>query len=357
EIPLSLEAAGERYWALSLTAWRIAMGAKIETDARVHQFVGIPSSSTERQLMRIRFTPIPRVSIKELVDHPELASRFTGKTVFVGDTSSTSSDRKMTPVGELPGVEIHAQAFETIAHGAFLNEANWMPLVFAALLAIAAGFTFVYVPGWQANALAAVILLAGSIAPYVFFTQNLVFSFITPFSAAWLSVVTAAAYEHLVVRRALRRATADRARYQQSLHFVTHEMRTPLTAIQGSSELITRYANMPEEKRKQMALLINSESKRLARMIEIFLNVERLSAGQMELKKESFEVGELMTTCVDRVRPLAERKQINIQMNPPDRQRLAGDRELMEYAFYNLLTNAVKYSPQQTEVTAGATRQ
>ena len=50
----------------------------------------------------------------------------------------------------------------------------------------------------------------------MFFTRNLVFSFITPFSAAWLSVVTAAAYEHLVVRRALRRAEAERARYQQA---------------------------------------------------------------------------------------------------------------------------------------------
>ena len=45
---------------------------------------------------------------------------------------------------------------------------------------------------------------------------------------------------------------------------------------------------MPEEKRKQMAQMINSESKRLARMIETFLDVERLSDGQMELKKEQF---------------------------------------------------------------------
>ena len=46
---------------------------------------------------------------------------------------------------------------------------------------------------------------------------------------------------------------------------------------------------MTEEKRKQMAEMINSESKRLARMIEIFLNVERLSAGEMELKEERFD--------------------------------------------------------------------
>jgi signal transduction histidine kinase len=114
---------------------------------------------------------------------------------------------------------------------------------------------------------------------------------------------------------------------------------------------------MPEEKRLQMAKLINSESKRLARMIEMFLNVERLSAGQMELKRESFKVADLMTTCVDRVRPIAERKQIRIRLDPPQHELLAGDRELMEYAFYNLLTNAVKYSPQQTEVTAAVTRE
>jgi signal transduction histidine kinase len=360
EVPVQKEAAGQRYGALSLAAWRAGMGAKIPTDARVPADVGIPSSGTAG-LMRIRYSgnpAVPRVSVKELMEHPDLASRFTGKTVFVGVTALTSGDKKMTPFGEMPGVEIHAQAFETIAHGTFLKEqANWMPLLFAALLTVAAGFTFAYVPGWQANVLAALILLAGSVMPYVFFTRDLVFSFITPFSAAWLSVVTAAAYEHLVVRRALRRAEADRVRYQQSLHFVTHEMRTPLTAIQGSSELITRYANMPEAKRQQMAQLINSESKRLARMIEMFLNVERLSAGQMELKKESFAVGDLMSTCVDRVRPLAERKQIHIQMDPPESERLAGDRELMEYAYYNLLTNAVKYSPQQTEVTTGVTRQ
>ena len=71
-----------------------------------------------------------------------------------------------------------------------------------------------------------------------------------------------------MVRRSLRKSEADRDRYRQTIHFVTHEMRTPLTAIQGSSELMGRYA-LPEEKRKQIAELINTESKRLGRMIEM----------------------------------------------------------------------------------------
>jgi signal transduction histidine kinase len=154
----------------------------------------------------------------------------------------------------------------------------------------------------------------------------------------------------------MRTAEGDKSRYQQAMHFVTHEMRTPLTAIQGSSELIGRYA-MTEEKRKQMAQLINSESKRLGRMIEIFLSVERVSAGQIELKKEQFSGMDLMSACLERVRPLAERKQIQIRMDPGPDASLTGDRELMEYAFYNLLTNAVKYSPPSTEVSVFAQRE
>jgi signal transduction histidine kinase len=131
-------------------------------------------------------------------------------------------------------------------------------------------------------------------------------------------------------------------------------MRTPLSAIQGSSELISRFP-LTEEKRKQIAQLINSESKRLARMVEIFLNVERLSAGQMELKRETIPVKEMVELCLVRVQPLADRKRIAVVVEPMlDNMQVTGDRELMEYACYNLLTNAVKYSPQRTEVRVSA---
>ena len=139
------------------------------------------------------------------------------------------------------------------------------------------------------------------------------------------------------------------------MHFVTHEMRTPLTAIQGSSELMSRY-QLTEEKRKQIAQMIHSESKRLGGMIEIFLSVERLTAGQIELKKEVFKGSEVISKCVERTRALAERKQIRISLDTLPEDSLTGDRELMEYAFYNLLTNAVKYSPPRTEVTVFGSR-
>jgi signal transduction histidine kinase len=255
----------------------------------------------------------------------------------------------------MSGVELHANAFETMSQGLFLTDvADLWVLLFSFGVAAGIGLSFRYLPGWQAYGSGALALAAAHVTPYVCFTYGRVFSFATPFSAGWLTFLAAAAYYHLVVRRNWHIEQAARTRYQQAMHFVTHEMRTPLSAIQGSSELISRYA-LTEEKRQQIALLINSESKRLARMVEVFLNVERLSAGEMELKREPIGIKEMMAVCVGRAAPLAERKRIGIVLHPiAEDLRVTGDRELMEYACYNLLTNAVKYSPQQTEVAVSA---
>jgi signal transduction histidine kinase len=360
-IPLEKRSGHVRRWALSLEAFRLSRGAPIiesPADLQIGN-TDIPVRGDGRP-MRVRFipfdmAPIPRVSLKGLLDNPTLATKFTNKVVFIGVTAITEvRDRLLTPYAlgrQTTGIEINAQAFETMAQGRFLTDVSdfWV-LLFSLGLVVAAGLAFRYLPGWLAYGASVLILACAGITPYVFFTHQRVLSFSTPASAALFGTMTAAAYYHLVVRRNLRIEQAARARYQQAMHFVTHEMRTPLSAIQGSSELISRYA-LTEEKRKQIALLINSESKRLARMVEIFLNVERLSAGQMELKRQAIPLKEMVDVCVERVKPLGERKHIAITLEPISEElQLTGDRELMEYACYNLLTNAVKYSPQRTEV-------
>jgi two-component system sensor histidine kinase SenX3 len=109
--------------------------------------------------------------------------------------------------------------------------------------------------------------------------------------------------------------------------------------------------NLTDEKRKQMASMINSESKRLAKMIQTFLDVERLSDGEAEIRSEPFDLTEIVDTCLERARALADRKSIELRREELEPGWLQGDRELMEYAVYNLLTNAIKYSPAETVVT------
>ncbi len=359
EIPLEERTAAERHWSLALEAFRLARGEEIlesPGDLQIgNEVIPAPQAGSVGRPLRVLYTrePIPSVSLRDLVDKPELAARFNGQVVFIGVTSiSATYDRVATPYGQgrIPGVEVHAQLFETLERGRFLTDAsNLAVLGFCLAAGVIAGLIFALLSGWMAYVAAAVMLVVAHATPFLLFRAGVVFPFFAPLASAWLTAIAAASYQHFVVRRALQASETERHRYQQAIHFVTHEMRTPLTAIQGSSELMGRY-NLSEEKRKQIAEMINMESKRLARMIQTFLDVERLSDGQMELKRELFQVSEIVGACVGRALPLAERKNIRIQTRELE-GALEGDRELMEYAIYNLLTNAVKYSPRDTEIT------
>ena len=355
ELSLEETANHQRRWALALEAFRISRGHEIiesPEDVAVGGTV-IPAARADAgRPMLIRYLPdgIPTVSALHV---RESANLLRGKTVFLGVTAlSAARDRLLNPYGvNVPGVEVHAHAFETMVRGDFLRRAgNLAPLELSVLFAASAGLAFALLSGWTAYACAVAIIVTALAAPVFFFGKGLVFPLFGPAAVAWLASVGAATYQHFFVRRQLGRSESEKSRYQQAIHWAAHEMRTPLTAIQGSSEIMTNYS-LPEAKQKQLSEMINSESKRLARLIQTFLDVERLAEGQMELKREMFEAAGVIDTCMRRVEPLASRKHINFSLETPIDGTLTGDRELMEYAFYNLLTNAVKYSPGETCVS------
>jgi signal transduction histidine kinase len=358
-IPLEKIGARHRFFALSLETLRVARGAVITETPSSLELAGLrihaPRHDSRSLLIRYR-RAMPHLSIHQLVTNPAAAAPLVrDKAVFIGITAqSAAQDRHMTPYSfgqTMVGVEIHANAFETLAHATFLRPAPDSAVVlFCLAVALAAGLIFYYLAGWPAYALAALLLLAVHLAPWLAFQYRIVFPYAQPFSTAWLTVVAAGVFQYFFVRRLLGRTAAEKERYQKAIHFVAHEMRTPLQAIQGSSELMGRY-KLPDEKRAELARTINLESKRLARMIQTFLDVERLSEGQMELKRELFPIAPTIDACLERVRPLAERKSITLLCGPLAPATIRGDRELMEYAVYNLLTNAVKYSPASTTVT------
>ena len=357
-LPLMKAQGRRRLWAMSLEAYRLVKGVAIVETPRELE-VGervIPALPETARAMRIRYRDgqsLPRVTLAELRADPEKAKRFTGRVVLVGFTAQSEvKDRLMTPLGDwMAGVEIHAHAYETIAAGRFLTDApNWVVVLVSLGIALGAVWVFRGRPDWRAYALGGVLLLVAHLTPHVAYRQDIVFPTFAPVSTAWLAVVTAAVYQYFVARRQLQVAETDRERYKQAIHFVAHEMRTPLTAIQGSSELMSRYS-LNVDKQKQMAEMINAESKRLARMITTFLNIERLSDGSTDLKRDPFGLEEAVAVCVERARVLAERKRMRIEVGEIGSAMLTGDRELMEYAIYNLLTNAVKYSPEETVIT------
>jgi signal transduction histidine kinase len=363
DLPLEKAAGRDRRWTLALETLRVLRNHDIveSPDDLTVGSIRIPAGDREGRTIRIRYaTPamggIPKVTVADLDKNPALASRFAGKVVFAGVTAQTASDRWMTPYSNsisMPGVEMHANAYETLARQMFLVDAPLRTVAASTFLfAIFAGLAYaLFTTSWIASVLTLLVLIGAQLIPAIAFAHSTVWPWVPGTLAVVLATASAAAWRHLLVRHELVHSEHEKTRYQQAMQFVTHEMRTPLTAIQGSSELISRYGSMPEAKRKQMAELINSESRRLAKMIETFLSVERMSGGQMEMKQERFPLHDLVERCAVRARPLADNKHIEIAIADIPVDDLIGDRELMEYAVYNLLTNAVKYSPPQTRVT------
>ncbi len=359
-LPLEKVAGHTRHWALALEAFRLANKAPITESPGDIEVAGavIRGRHADGRPLFIRYRDLPVIPVWRLRNEPNLIEQLRGKAVFIGVTAlSGARDRLTTPLGAtLSGLEIHANAYATLASGDFLTPVSRpVVLLTCALLVAAAGAAFAFLTGWPAYLTAASVILLSHAIPHLAFRQGYVFAYAAPVAAAWLASGVAAAWQYFVVRRQLRKSESDKARYQQAIHFVTHEMRSPLTAIQGSSELMGRY-NLTEEKRKQIAEMINSESKRLARMIQTFLDIERLTEGEAEIHNEPFDLVPLVESCIARARVLAERKQITLDTGGIEALTLRGDRELMEYALYNLLTNAIKYSPAATRVTVEARR-
>jgi signal transduction histidine kinase len=351
-IPLEDTVGMDRRWAIALQAFSVTRGRPIvesPDDVQVGDTVIPAARDSGARPMLIRY--LPGIRTVSVMDLDRDVSAIRGKTVFVGVTALGVHDTALTPSGrEVPGAEVHAQAFETMERGKFLVSArNDVEVFLCALIAIAAGLIFALRSGWQAYVLGALLIAGAFWMPFQFFRHDIVFPFFAPVAVAWLSTAGAAVFQHFFVRRDLRRSESEKSRYQQAIHWVAHEMRTPLTAIQGSSEIMTRY-ELPDAKRQELSEMINSESKRLARMIQTFLDVERLADGQMEMKREPFNICDVASSCYKRAMPIAERKRINVVLDTSMDANLVGDRELMEYALYNLLTNAIKYSPKETEV-------
>ncbi len=369
-ILLAKVAGRDRLWAMGLEAYRLSLGAAYLQETERGLELGrtfVPASPRRDRELLIRF-PNPasqaeRISLRDLLASPELAERARGRVVFVGVRVLGGLDRYlMTPYSDgvpASGVDINAAVYETLAGGRFLQPLSAsIVLVLSGLLAAAIAAAF-----WRLRrlprawlALPGLLLAAAHAAPALAFAAERTAPAAQLVFPAWATFGVGAGFYFLILRRNLEEAEQQRERYQRAVHYVTHEMRTPLTAIQGSSELISKY-DLSDDKRREIGELIHRESRRLGKMVEMFLSVERLSAGQLELKRRAVALDELMTACLTRIEPLAAHKRIRVESDVAGGRTAWGDAEFLEYACYNLLTNAVKYSPAETAITVRALNQ
>ena len=133
------------------------------------------------------------------------------------------------------------------------------------------------------------------------------------------------------------------------LDSVTHEFRTPLTAIKASAETLLSDADLDKAQRKDLLAVINEESDRLNRLIGEAAEVAQLDSHQLELHFEAHDIREAVDTAVHDARPSLQQHKLEITVPdnlPPVRMDIERIREVLVH----LLDNAGKYSPPGTSI-------
>ncbi|MGG6242227.1 PAS domain-containing sensor histidine kinase [Nodosilinea sp. AN01ver1] len=138
---------------------------------------------------------------------------------------------------------------------------------------------------------------------------------------------------------------SDRLR-AQLLATVSHELKTPMTAILGFSQVLMRQFSPNQDPRAiKMAERIHHNGQHLLSLIENMLNFSRLRAHQVELKLETFDLLELVNTTLDELQPLAAQKAIALETDLPDAPLLiTNDRARLRQIITNLWSNAIKFT-------------
>ena len=131
---------------------------------------------------------------------------------------------------------------------------------------------------------------------------------------------------------------------------VSHEFKTPLTAIQGFSQAIIDRTVSKKEERKHAAEVILEETNRLNYLVNDLLTLAKLDAGTMVLEKRKTAIVPLIDSVIEKFHFQTETKHLKIESAYADRPQTVVDGERMVQVFSNLLDNAIKFTNDGGEI-------
>ena len=139
------------------------------------------------------------------------------------------------------------------------------------------------------------------------------------------------------------------------LSAVTHNLRTPLASIKAaSSTLRAPDLELDPEDRAELLDTIYDETDRLERLVTNILELSRIRAGALDVRRQPVELPDLAQAAVRRLRPIARAHRVRIDI-APGVATVEVDIEMMEQVFGNLLENALKFAPPGSEILVSAT--
>ena len=155
---------------------------------------------------------------------------------------------------------------------------------------------------------------------------------------------------------ALRLAEAAARAKSEFLTNMSHELRTPLNGILGFSDLMLQQGHvLPREKQERFLTNIQTSGRRLLELVTQLLDYTTAESGGLGLERSALAPAAALDDVLAEVRPLATRKGVTLRVEiAPDLPRVSADPARFRQIFFNLLTNAVKFTPRGGSITMAA---
>lgn len=140
---------------------------------------------------------------------------------------------------------------------------------------------------------------------------------------------------------------------QEFVSMISHDLRTPLTSIQGSLALLVQgnYGELTA-KAKSVVHRVDANLSRVMMLLDGLLDLEKMQAGKMHLRPEVIEMASVVSRAVNAVSYLAEKKGITLVVKDEPLEGLADGPKLVQ-VLANLLSNAIKFSPDHSRISVG----
>lgn len=133
------------------------------------------------------------------------------------------------------------------------------------------------------------------------------------------------------------------------LGMASHELKTPITSIKAFTQVLLKKAEQDKESKYEYILKnINMQTDRITQLINDLLNVSHIESGKLVLKKSEFNISKLVKKAVTDIQVTTDTHEIIVKGNVT--KTMYADKNRIEQVIANLLTNAIKYSPQANKV-------
>jgi Signal transduction histidine kinase len=126
---------------------------------------------------------------------------------------------------------------------------------------------------------------------------------------------------------------------------VSHELKTPLTSIQGFTQAILDGVSLNPEEIHQAAEAIFDESNRMSRLVQDLVTLARLETEMADLHRTPVDISALVRGVTEKFRPQAVKDGVQLNLDVPDLNWLLGDEDRLVQVITNLVDNAIKYTP------------